>query len=167
MARYPIVVLAAHLSCAELKQRYRQCHDAKEARRWHVLWLASTGLPIGEIATTVGLHRNWVRTVIQRYNAQAADAVRDQHTRRTGGRPLLTADQQHALATALVQRPPDGGHWTGPKVAAWIAQITGREQVYAQQGWVYLRKLGYTPQRPRPRHRQAASADEQSAWNNS
>lgn len=168
MARYPKIELAAHLTPEELQARYRRCQAAKEARRWHILWLASTGMPIGTIATTVGMHRNWVRTVIQRYNAHGPAAVVDQHTRRPGGRgAVLTADQQQALRAALTARPSDGGRWTGRKVAAWIAAQTGRTRVHPQLGWVYLRKLGFTPQVPRPRHRNAATADEQAAWKKS
>ncbi len=38
------------------------------------------------------------------------------------------------------------------KVADWIAKKTGREKVWPQRGWDYLRKCRYSPQRPRPRH---------------
>ncbi len=168
MAHYPKTTLAAHLTPEELKRQYRRSADAKQARRWHVLWLCSTGMPIGEIATTVGLHRNWVRTVIKRYNADGPGAVADGHRRRPGGRrPVLTPGQEQALRAALSQRPADGGHWTGPKVAAWIQQQTGRPTVHPQLGWVYLRKLGFTPHVPRPRHRDAASPAAQDAWKKS
>jgi transposase len=168
MARYAKIELEAHLSSDELKARYRQCKAAKEARRWQILWLASKGMPIGTIATTVGVHRNWARTVIKRYNAGGPDSVVDQHTQRPGGRrAVLNAEQEQALHSALEARPADGGRWTGRKVAAWIALQTGRSRVHPQLGWVYLCKLGFTPQIPRPRHRAAATADEQAAWKKS
>jgi len=86
MARYPKITLSPHLSTAELKARYRACADPREARRWHALWLFCAGNPIGAVADLVGMHRNWIRTVITRYNAQGADAVVDQHTVQPGGR---------------------------------------------------------------------------------
>lgn len=58
MARYPKITLAPHLRTEALKQRYRACGDTKEPRRWHALWLFSTGRPIGEVSDLVGLHRN-------------------------------------------------------------------------------------------------------------
>jgi transposase len=165
MSHYPKIELVAHLSSSELKQRYRSCQAAKEARRWHLLWLASTGMPIGEIAGLLGIHRNWVRTVIKRYNANGPDAVVDQHVNHPGGRSnLLSSEQEQHLRNALTERPADGGRWTGRKVAAWIKTQTGRNKVYPQLGWVYLRKLGFTPQVPRPRHHETASPEEQTEW---
>ena len=37
---------------------------------------------------------------------------------------------------------PDGGDWTGPKVARWIAEKTGSAHVWPQRGWDYLKRLG-------------------------
>ncbi|MDE5115210.1 MAG: helix-turn-helix domain-containing protein, partial [Trichodesmium sp. St15_bin1_1] len=37
---------------------------------------------------------------------------------------------------------PDGGAWSGPKVADWIAKKTGRDHVWPQRGWDYLKKFG-------------------------
>ncbi len=50
--------------------------------------------------------------------------------------PLL----EHELWLALQGPAPDGGIWTGPKVAQWIAAKTGK-RIYRQRGWEYLRRL--------------------------
>jgi transposase len=164
MSRYPKTTLASHLSTEALNERYRRCADPKEARRWHALWLFSTGKPIGDVAVLVSRHRNWILTVIQRYNAEGPEGVIDRHRIHPGGRAAaLTPEQQHDLADALHGPAPDGGLWTGPKVAAWMAERLGRP-IYPQLGWVYLRKLGFVLRQPRPHHQQAASADEQEAW---
>jgi len=55
---------------------------------------------------------------------------------------LLTLAQQQELKEALQSPPPDGGAWSGPKVAEWIAQKTGRQHVWPQRGWDYLKRLG-------------------------
>ena len=70
-------------------------------------------------------------------------------------RALLSAAQQEELDQVLQSPPADGGLWSGPKVAQWIAQTTGRAQVHPQRGWDYLKKLNYSGQRPRPRHANA------------
>lgn len=49
------------------------------------------------------------------------------------------------------------GVWSGPKVAAWMAEQLGRA-AHAQRAWEVLRRLGVTLQRLRPRHRQADAA---------
>lgn len=165
MAHHPIIALAEYLHPEELKEPYRSCAKAREARRWHALWLLSLGHGIGEVATLVGMHRNGVRHLLKQYNAGGPDAVPDQlpqHPKEPP--PTLTDAQQQELQAALATRPPDGGLWTGPKVAAWIAACLGRDHVYPQLGWVYLRKLGQTPKTPRPQHAKAATPEEQSAW---
>src|SRR5918911_725375 len=83
-----------------------------------------------------------------------------------GAKPLLGAEDEAALRAALAEPPPDGGLWTGPKVAAWMAARLGRE-VWPQRGWDYLRRLGHSPQVPRPRHAKAASPEEQAAYKKS
>jgi transposase len=156
--------LAGHLTSDELKARYRSCRDAMEARRWHALWQISLGATITETAALTSLHRNAVRKIVQRSNADGPSAVRDQRSAHPHGRaPYLPKAQQQELDAALDGPAPDGGLWTGPKVAAWLATKTGRS-IHPQLGWVYLRKLGFRLRRPRPRHQDAASADEQAAW---
>ena len=165
MAKYPKLELELHLPSAELQQRYRAAHDAAQARRWQALWLFSQHQPIGIIATIVGLHRNSVRALIKRYNARGPDAVADARATNPGSRqPYLTAEQEDTLRAALALPHPDGGVWNGTRVARWIAQHTGRQRVYRQYGWAVLRRLGFSPQVPRPRHRQAAPPEQQHEW---
>jgi len=72
--------------------------------------------------------------------------------------PLLSAAQQQELAAAVQGPAPTGGLWTGPEVARWIAEKTGRAQVAPQRGHDYLRRIGMSPQLPRPRHTNADPA---------
>ena len=157
------IQLAPHLSVEELGQRYKQATTPAAARRYQALWLIGQGQTAKAAAALVGLSDKWVRALVHRYN-QAGDAgLTDRRTQHPGQPPLLSADQQHALAQALQAPPVEGGVWTGRKVAAWIERTTGRP-AHHQRGWDYLRRLGYTPQRPRPRHAEAASAADQAAW---
>lgn len=67
-----------------------------------------------------------------------------------------------------VKAPPDdGGVWTAKKVAAVIATALGLAEVAEQRGWEALRAIGWTIQRPRPRHAQAATPEEQEAFKKS
>jgi transposase len=45
----------------------------------------------------------------------------------------------------------------GRQVAAWMSRVLGRP-VSPQRGWEWLRRLGFTPQRPRPRETRADAA---------
>jgi transposase len=160
------LVLAGHLTAAALRARYRGCRDAKEGRRWHALWLVAEGRSAAEAAALVGLDPSRVRQIVRRYNADGPASVADGHRANPGGpAPRLTAAQQDALRAALADDPPGGGLWTGAKVAAWMDATLGSEApTWPQLGWVYLRRLGHSPQVPRPRHARAASPDEQRAW---
>jgi transposase len=165
MAKNPKLKLEAHLPPVELQQRSRAARDAALARRWQALWLLSQDQPIGSVATMVGLHRNSLRALLKRYNARGPAAVSDARAHNPGSRqPYLTAEQEDALRAALALPHPDGGMWNGARVARWIAQVTGRQQVYRQFGWAVLRRLGLSPQVPRPRHRQAATPEQQDEW---
>ena len=63
-----------------------------------------------------------------------------------------------------VKTPPDdGGVWTAKKVALVIATALGLARVAEQRGWEALRAIGWTIQRPRPRHAQATPSEAQSA----
>lgn len=143
--------LAPHLVAEELLARSRSASDPVEKTHWQVLWLLSQGRVSEDIAEITGYSLNWVRILVRRYNQDGPPAARDQRHTNRGQAPLLSADLQRELARALEQPPEDGGLWSGPKVAAWMSRRLGRA-VRVQRGWEYLRRLGYTPQRPRPRH---------------
>jgi len=152
--------LHPHLPTQELAQRSRQAPTPVEARRWQLLALVADELTVKQAARLVGLNYDYARRVIHRYNREGPMALRDRRleARAPGTRPLLTAEQQQELAQAVQGPAPGGGLWSGPVVARWIAEKTGREQVRPQRGHDYLRRVGMSPQRPRPRHTKADPA---------
>ena len=156
--------LKNHLSTEELKTRYRSCKDPKEARRWQALWLVSQGYSSDEAANIVGLGASWIRKIIHRYNQEGSEGVVDGHCINPGGpKPRLNTRQRQELFEALKREPPDGGLWTGPKVAAWIQKHTGIK-TYAQLGWVYLRDLGFSLKVPRRKHPKSATPQQKEAF---
>ena len=76
---------------------------------------------------------------------------------------MLEAAGLEALSEVLEGAPPDGGLWSGRKVAAWMSARLGRP-VDPKLGLTYLHRLGYRLQRPRPRHAKAADAETQAAF---
>lgn len=162
MDRLPVV---EHLSHDEIDRRYRACADAAEKTRWHVLWLVTRpGQPLSATAAArlVGFTPAWGRAILKRYNARGPDALRDGR-RDNGSDPLLSAEQRAELFAALQAEPPDGGLWSGPKVAAFVKDRFGVE-VWPQTGWQWLKDLGFRLVVPRPRHPKAASAEQQKEW---
>lgn len=146
-----------HLGTEELGRRYRAARDRVERSRLQVVWLLRQGYSEGEVARVMGYSERWVAELVRRYNRDGVQGLADRRHGNAGAKPLLGGAQQAALAEALQGAPPQGGLWSGPKVAAWIAARTGRK-VHPQRGWDYLIKLGFTLKRPRPRHAQADAA---------
>src|ERR687883_1968704 len=155
--------LAAHLSPAELGRRYRAARSPIERSHLQVVWLLSRGRSEREVAQVTGYGRRWVGEVARRYDEGGPDGLGDRRRGNAGARPLLGIEDEAALRVAPAEPPADGGLWTGPKVATWMATRLGRK-VWPQRGWDYLKKLGYSAQRPRPRHAKAASPEEQAAY---
>jgi transposase len=161
MKRLPV---HAHLSVDDVGHRYRQCPDPKEKTRWHLVWLLlrDDALTCERAGPLVGLSDTHARTVLKRWNAGGPDGLADgRKTNRSAGK--LTAAQQAETLDALQTEPPDGGLWSGPKLARYARDRWGVE-VCPETGWRWLRKLGFRLVVPRPRHPNAASPDEQRRW---
>jgi transposase len=154
--------LVAHLSTAELGQRYRAARQPIERSHLQVIRLLSQGRSEREVAAVSGYGRRWISAIVSRDDAEGASGLGDQRARNTGARPLPSQEDEAALRDALAEPPSDGGLWNGPKVAAWMTARLGRK-IWPQRGWDYLHRLGSSSQVPRPRHVKAASAEEQEA----
>ncbi|HVP68507.1 MAG TPA: winged helix-turn-helix domain-containing protein [Anaeromyxobacteraceae bacterium] len=142
--------VAGHLGVMELFERYREAEDAVLKGHLQVIWLKAQGWETKQVARCTGFKPDWVRRLVRRYNAQGPDGLGDQ--RASNGRdPLLSEAQRQELLVALGKPSPYGGLWTSAKVARWMEERLG-QKVWPQRGWIYLRDLGMTLQRPRPRH---------------
>ena len=157
------LALVAHLSTAELGQRYRAAWQPIERSHLQIVWLLSQGRSEREVALVTGYGRRWITEIVRRYNTRGPAGLGDRRHQNAGARLLLDEEAKAALKAVLAEPPADGGLWTGPKVAAWMTARLGRK-VWPQRGWDYLRKLGYSCQMPRPRHAKAASAAEQETF---
>lgn len=155
--------LAPHLTVDELEARYKAASSAADARRFHALWLIAQGHTAVAAAALVGLRWRWVSVLVQRYNQHGPDGLQDRRHANPGQPPLLSAEHLLALDAALQTAPADGGQWSGPHVAAWVQQHLAIT-ISSHVGWLYLRRLGYTLQQPRPQSAQAANPQEQQRW---
>ncbi len=146
--------LHPYLTSDELKTRYLCTKDRIESRRWHLLWLVSRDWTIQQASQAVGLNYDYAKDIVKGYNQQGEKALanRRRQPRELPSHALLNSEQLEELRCCLKQAPQDKGLWNGPKVADWIAKKTGREKVWSQRGWDYLKKCRYSPQKPRPRH---------------
>jgi transposase len=143
--------LKPHLELAELERRYRRTREGVLRTHYQIIWLLAQGQLTREVAAATGYSRTWIQEIARRYNARGGAGLGDQRRRNAGAAPLLHPGALGMLRVVLQKPPPGGGLWTGRQVAAWMSDWLERP-VSRQRGWEYLRRLGYTPQVPRPTH---------------
>jgi transposase len=162
MGRIPFV---RHRTVNQIVNKFRACRHPVEKARWHAVWLlARTDHPRtpAQVADVVGLSAVTVRDVLRRWNADGPAGLTDRRVG-NGSAPRLGARRRAALDAALRKRPPDGGRWTGPKVARYVADRWAIG-VGPVTGWRWLRDLGFTLRVPRPTHPRSADRTTRRGW---
>jgi transposase len=137
------ILQQAPLSRAEIMERSTSAPTASERRRWQVIGLLLDQVTLSEIVAATGYRQRTIREIAQRYRELGAGALADRRAQSHGAPPLLAPALQAELRHILQNPPPSGGDWTGPMVAQWIANKTGK-RVHRQRGWEYLRRLQAT-----------------------
>lgn len=163
------IELSPHASTQELEHRYKKAKDPVERSHLQIVWLLREGRTTAEVSEVTGYSPGWVRKIARRYNERGVEGLGDRRHRNPGARERALLDEagQAELREALSRPPPasvGGGLWSGPKVALWIEERNALEKVHAQRGWEYLRKVGMSPQVPRPSNAKGASASEREAF---
>jgi len=124
-----------------------------ERSHLQIIWLLSQGHAAKFVAEVTGYSSVWVSKILWRYNGLAG--LGDGRLDNSGAAPLLDPAQVEELRDLVSEPPPDGGLWTGRKVARWISGRIGRT-VSPQRGVEYLRRLDLTRQLPRPANPKAS-----------
>jgi transposase len=152
---------------SRLEGLYRKASDAVLRTHLLMVWRISEGDSVEEVARMVGYSGKWVREIKRRYESGGVQALGDRRHGNPGAkeRALLDEAAQEELLEALLSgSPPGGGMWNGPKVARWIKERNGLKKVHVQRGFEYLRKVGMSPQVPRPSNAQGADSLEREAF---
>jgi len=155
-----MAAISLQLSTAELERRYETAADPIGKSHFHALWLLSKGLEVEEVAELLSFSTRWVYQLVKRYNEGGPDCLGDQRVHNGTEARILTAGALAALKERIKMPPDDGGLWSGPKVARWLAQFHGLEFVHDQRGWDALVGIDYSIQKPRPCHPEAATAED-------
>jgi len=155
-----MAAIASHLSSAELEARYKEAADPVSKSHFHAIWLLSSNYGPQEVAKLLSFSPRWLQLLVKRYNEQGPDSLEDRRQDNGAAPAILTAEALSSLKERVKTPPDDGGLWTGPKVARWLASFHGLKSVHAQRGWDALVAIEYSIQKPRPRHPKAASEDD-------
>jgi transposase len=131
--------------------------DELERRRQLAVQRVLDGYPIEEVADFLGVHRTTVSRWVAAFHAQGGPGLAARAV--TGRPPKLTSTQEKIIRRWLADKPTEHGFatdlWTGPRVAHMIRQEFG-VALNPKYMTVWLRRRGFTPQKPRrvPRQRE-------------
>src|SRR3954453_12347620 len=101
--------LAAHLSPAELGQRYRAARSPIERSHLQIVWLLCRGRSEREVAQVTGYGRRWVGEVARRYEEGGPDGLGDRRRGNGAAGPLRGAEDGGRRRAARAEPPADGG----------------------------------------------------------
>jgi transposase len=143
----------------ELESLYAAEKRAKPKIRLLCAIHRKRGQSIDGIAEITGLKRATVHSILCRFQERGIngkDAIKQ-----TGRPPFLTLKQRKDLVRQLEKGPPKNknGLWSTKEVKEYIKEKYGIEYTTVHI-WELLKALGFSLQRPRPRHHKAPDADE-------
>jgi|TARA_Y100000310_G_scaffold334468_1_gene414338 transposase len=156
-------ILRQHADADEVMAAYRDEHDRVRRAHLQVIFLLMSGDPGSEVARVTGFTRRWISELLRRWNEAGLAGLGDRRSGNAGAQPMLDDVGLAALVEALEGSPADGGLWNGRQVAAWMSAYLGRK-VSPKRGLDYLHRLGFSRQRPRPRHARAAGPEGRAAF---
>ncbi len=157
------LTVAARCPVAGIVAAYRRERDAVRRSHLQVIWLLLDGMATAEVSRVTGFGVRWIEKLIHRWNGAGLAGLGDRRRGNAGREPVLDTAGRAVLTALLEGAPPDGGLWSGRKVAAWMSERLGRP-VDAKLGLVYLHRLGFSLQRPRPKHARSATPEERAAF---
>ena len=158
-----MTAIVSHLSAAELEARYETAADPVSKSHFHAIWLLSLGYAATEVAAILSFSARWIRLLVKRYNEQGPDSLADLRQGNGAAPAILTSEALSSLKQRLKTPPDDGGLWTGPKAARWLASFHSLKSVHDQRGWDALVAIEYSIKKPRPRHPDAAGEEDREA----
>jgi len=162
-----MATLFEHLNVEELEGRYVGCQDATASRHFQVIWLLARGHTVSQVSETTAYGERWIEQLLARYNAEGPEALGDLRRGNGASATIMKPDLLAKLRDRLREPPPDGGLWSGRKVADWMAGELGLSSVAPQRGWEALKAIGWSIQKPRPKNPKSATPEEAAAFKKS
>jgi transposase len=126
-----------------------------EYRRRLAVQRVEDGYSIGEVADFLGVDRRSVRRWVAAFRQHGADGLAAHPV--PGRPPKLTPTQEKVVRRWLADNPTEHGFatelWTAPRLSALIEQ---EFDIHFHPDYLtaWLRRRGYTPQKPRRVHRE-------------
>ena len=99
-----------------------------------MIWLLAKGHTVGEVSEMTSFGQRWLEQLLSRYNKLGPSSLGDRRRSNGSEATILKPEVLAVLKERLKKPPADGGLWSGPKVAAWMAGELGLETVAPQRG---------------------------------
>lgn len=147
------------ISLQALEHLYAAENKAKPKIRLLCALHRKKGVSLDDIAEITNLKRATVHSILHRFQERG---IKGKDAIKQTGRPShLTIEQRKELIRHLERGPPQNrtGLWSTKEVQEFIKQKYGIEYTNVHV-WELLKALGFTLQKPRPRHHKAPSAEE-------
>jgi transposase len=147
------------VSIQELRRLYKKEQKAKPKLRLLCAIHRKEGRSLDDITGFTNMKRRTVHDTLWRFVERGIDA-KDSITQ-TGRPPALTLKQRKKLIQRLEEGPPynKDGLWTTKDVQEYIRKEFGVSYTHSHV-WEILTAIGFSLQRPRPRHYKAPSNKE-------
>lgn len=147
------------LGISRLREMYAAERGAKPKMRLLCAIHRKEGRSIDEIASITNMKRRTVHETLRRFAQRGVSAKNS--IRQNGRPPLLNLKQRKALARKLGRGPPRNrdGLWTTREVRDLVKKEYGVEYTPVHI-WGLLKALGFSLQRPRPKHHKGPSPDD-------
>ena len=147
-----------NVSLQQLERLYAAENRAKPKIRLLCVIHRKRGASLDDIAEITNLKRGTVHSIMRRFQERGIsgkDAIKQ-----TGRPSFLTPNQRKELVRHLQRGPPRNrtGLWSTKEVQEFIKQRYGVEYSNVHI-WELLKALGFTLQKPRPRHHKAPDAE--------
>jgi transposase len=148
-----------NVSLQELERLYAAENRAKPKIRLLCAIHRKKGASLDDIAEITSLKRATVHSILRRFQQRGVggkDAIKQ-----TGRPPFLNPNQRKEIVRYLQKGPPKNrtGLWSTKEVQEFIKQKYGVEYTSVHI-WELLKALGFTLQKPRPRHHKAPDPEE-------
>lgn len=145
----PVRLVLDDAAQRELRDRYRQTHDAETRSRYQMVLLAAEGYPVAQIAALVQRSRSTVTRVLARYQQEGVDGV---PYRRRPGRPREAPPTWQAELARVIELNPQtvgvpSATWTLRLLRDYLAQTTGHRAGLTTV-WQALQRADYRSKRP-------------------
>ena len=134
------------LSTSESETLARWLHDAKSTvrmRRAQILAFSAQGMRVQQIASTLGMHEEYLRELIRQFNDGGFDVIKP---RKRPGRPESLSEEEKSVVAEIATAPPQAfgrpfNQWSLSKLHQFLLDKKADRQLPLDALWLLCQIL--------------------------